>query len=93
MANLLDEISEKLDTVLQRLSDIENKPSNSGPVHIPFTQFCKSQNITRLTGYAWAERGLIKTEMIGGRRFVLSDSVLVASKYQREDKQALVHTM
>ena len=88
MSNPFEEILQKLNAIDSRLSAIEEK-AHPGPTRIPFSEFCKSQSITRPTGYAWAERGLIKTEIIGARRFVLSDSILVNTKYQREAYQAI----
>jgi hypothetical protein len=81
MANVLDEISEKLDTLIKEWSDFKRKEIQ--PSIIPLPEFCKNNNISRPTAYAWHERGLIKLEKKGGRQYVLADSVAV-KKYQRE---------
>jgi hypothetical protein len=83
MTNPFEEILQEIKAVNDRLTILEKKTS-PGPTRIPFSQFCKENNISRPTGYAWDDRGLIKTEVIGGRRFVLSESILVNQKYQRE---------
>ncbi|MBT1698242.1 hypothetical protein KK083_15220 [Fulvivirgaceae bacterium PWU4] len=87
MENPFEEITQKLDTLIKDVAELK-KNGPCQPSRITFTEFCKSQNITRPTGYAWADRGLIKMEKIGGRNFVISDSILVKSKYQRQPQQA-----
>jgi hypothetical protein len=83
MYNPFEDIFQKLNEINERLKVIEEK-SQLGPKHIPLPEFCKEKGITRPTAYAWEDRGLIKTELIGGRRFVLSESIIVESKYQRK---------
>jgi len=79
MANILDELTENLSKALQRIDQLE-KVKLSVPERIPFPEFCKQASITRPTAYHWHERGLIRIEKIGGRNFVLADSISVNSK-------------
>lgn len=82
MANPFDEISQKLDTVLTRLSDLEK--SRQAPTKILLSDFCRGQGITRPTAYAWADKGLIRMEKVGGRNFIPIDSVTITKKYERK---------
>lgn len=82
MSNPFQELSEKLDLILQRVEHLETGEKH--PQRIPFPDFCAERGISRPTGYSWAERGLIKLEKIQGRQFVLSNSITVAKKYQRQ---------
>jgi hypothetical protein len=85
MANILDQLSENLSLALQRIDQLE-KAKLSVPERIPFPEFCKEANITRPTAYHWHERGLIRIEKIGGRNFVLADSIsLKSKKYFRKE--------
>jgi hypothetical protein len=86
MSNPFEEISLKLDAVLDRLSKLEKE--KSVPDRIPFQGFCKDFGITRPTAYAWADRGLIKIEKIGGRNFIPSSSISVNSKKYNRTKEA-----
>jgi len=79
MGNILDELSSNLATALKRIDQLE-KAKLSVPERIPFPEFCKEANITRPTAYHWHERGLIRIEKIGGRNFVLADSISIQSK-------------
>ena len=77
-----EDLSKKIDIILSQLAELK-RPS---PTRISFSDFCKDYGITRPTGYAWAERGLIKLEKIGGRNFVPIDSISINSrKYQRTE--------
>ena len=84
MANVLDEISQKIDTVLLELAQLK-KAKSTAPLKLSFAEFCHQYGITRPTGYAWAARGLIQLEKIGGRNFVPVDSISVSKKYQRNE--------
>ena len=77
--NILDELSQNLATAIKRIDQLE-KTKLSVPERIPFPEFCKQASITRPTGYHWAQRGLIRMEKIGGRNFVLADSISIQSK-------------
>lgn len=77
--NILDKLAGDLSLALKRIDQLE-KAKLSVPERIPFPEFCKQASITRPTGYHWAERGLIRMEKIGGRNFVLADSISVNSK-------------
>lgn len=79
MANILDELNENISLALKRIEQLE-KVKLSVPERIPFTDFLKEAKISRPTGYHWANRGLIRIEKIGGRNFVLADSISVNSK-------------
>ena len=87
MSNPFEEILTQLKTISDRLSLIEIK-DNAVPKRIVFKAFCKAHQISRVTGYAWRDRGLIQLEKIGGRQYVKSDSIKVDSKYQRESSHA-----
>lgn len=84
MENPFVEISQKLDSVLKRLDAIEQ--TKHAPTRVPFTDFCQERNITRPTAYAWADRGLIQLEKIGGRQYVKADSITITNKYQRKEQ-------
>ncbi len=85
MANILDQLSDNLTLALKRIEQLE-KVKLSVPERIPFPEFCKEANITRPTAYHWHERGLIRIEKIGGRNFVLADSIsLKSKKYFRKE--------
>lgn len=84
MGNPFEELHEKLDVVIKRLDSIES--IKKVPTKIPLSTFCKEQNITRPTAYAWSERGLIRMEKTGGRQYIASDSIIIDSKYQRSTK-------
>jgi len=84
MENPFEEFNRKLDETNKRLEAIEKKLVPAAPTRIPFSDFLKEKDISRPTGYAWRDRGIIKLEKIGGRQFVLSDSIIVTNKYQRE---------
>ena len=82
--NVLDEILQEVKNLNSRIEQLE-KVRSSEPNRIPFPDFCKQREITRPTGYAWAEKKLIQTEKIGGRLYVLGDSITVQKKYQRRE--------
>lgn len=84
MSNPFQELNEKLDKVLNRIDAIESK-SNAKPKRISLPEFCQRQGISRVTAYAWHNKGLIELEKIGGRRFILEDSVSISKKYQRKE--------
>jgi Mor family transcriptional regulator len=79
MGNILDDLTENLTLALKRIEQLE-KVKLSVPERIPFPEFLKQEGITRPTGYKWAQRGLIRMEKIGGRNFVLADSISIQSK-------------
>lgn len=84
--NPFEVLERKLDAVLESNEKVLQAVSVNGSAtkRIPFKDFCKEHKISRVTGYAWDKRGLIKVEKIGGRNFVLSNSISVsATKYQR----------
>lgn len=84
MANPFDELSQKLDAVLDRLSKLEKE--KSVPDRVSFTDFCKEFGITRPTAYAWAGRGLIRIEKLGGRNYIPTGSISINSKkYHRKE--------
>lgn len=81
---IIKPVYDQLQAVLERLDSMTELGSSKSSKKIPFSEFCKQENIARTTCYNWAERGLIKLEKIGGRQYVLSDSISVTKKYQRE---------
>jgi hypothetical protein len=78
MSTTFEDIAQKLDKVLQvnreLLSAIERRGVT--PYRVPFSEFCKEQNISRPTGYSWADKGLIRMEKIGGRQYVSTESII-----------------
>lgn len=77
--NILDELNENLSLALKRIDQLE-RSKLSVPERIPFPEFCKQAGITRPTAYHWHARNLIRIEKIGGRNFVLADSISIQSK-------------
>lgn len=84
MENPFDQLNQKLDTLIKRVESIEG--IKKAPSKIPFKDFCEQRNISRVTGYAWDKRGLIKLEKMGGRQYVASDSIIIENKYQRKEQ-------
>ena len=84
MENPFETLNQKLDHIIKSISELEEKPKLFPPRRIPLKTFCEQHNITRQTAHAWNKKGLIKTETIGMRRFVINDSITVNSKYKRE---------
>lgn len=84
MSNPFEELGQKIDTLIQRVSDLEKRSTAPKPGRIPFRQFCEEYGITRPTAYKWAERKLIVLEKVAGRQFVKSDTISVTKKFQRE---------
>lgn len=83
---LLEEINQKLDNLSQRIQNMESIKHT--PSRIPLRDFCDERKITRPTAYAWNDRGLIVLEKIAGRQYVLSNSITIAKKYQRQPETA-----
>lgn len=84
MHNPFEEINTKLDQILLVNNRILLSLENPARKKIKLNDFCKEHEITRPTAYAWRDRGLIKIEKVGGRNFVLTDSIAVEKKYQRK---------
>lgn len=82
MENPFDQLNQKLDTLIKRVEAIEG--IKKAPSKIPFKDFCQQRNISRPTGYAWRDKKLIELEKIGGRQYVVSDSIVIENKYQRQ---------
>lgn len=68
----------------ERLNHLEKKNEAAADL-IPFPLFVKENGINRKTAYNWVDAGKIKITKIGGRVFVLRDSILIDSRYQRID--------
>ncbi|MEJ7646470.1 MAG: hypothetical protein WKF87_17870 [Chryseolinea sp.] len=80
----IESLTLKVDVMAGTVKWIKDHMTEKLPDKTPFNQFCKDHHITRPTGYAWADRGIIQIEKIGGRLFVIRSSVAPnASKYQR----------
>ena len=81
--NILDEINLKVDSLHNRLDQLEQatKPKNQ---RIPLPDFCKQRNITRPTAMSWGDKKLIEIEKIGGRNYVKADSITVVKKWDRK---------
>ncbi len=88
MENPFELLNQKLDKLLEmhtRIIHAIDQALSSQAVsynRIPLNQFCKEFQISRPTVYAWGMRGLIKIEKVGGRCYVLSNSIAVEKKYQ-----------
>lgn len=76
-ANRLDQLEQKVDSILNCVQPQQRTDDAA----VPFPVFCKRQGISRVTGYAWRDRGLIVMERRGGRQFVVEDKS--AKRYQR----------
>jgi len=83
MANIFDEILQEVRTLNSRIDQLE-KSKSSEPKKILLSDFCREQNISRPTAYAWRDSGLIQFEKIGGRNFIPKDSITY-KKYQRRE--------
>lgn len=83
-----EEFTKKLDLILQEIADLKKAQAAAEPSRIPFNQFCREHGISRVTGYAWRDRGLIRLEKIGSRQFVIRESIVVQQRYQREPAAA-----
>lgn len=68
-----------LTTVRSELSQHKNQEAR----RIPSADYCREKNIVRQTLYQWRDKGIVKTEMIGGKLYVIEDSP-DRKKYQRE---------
>lgn len=86
MQNPFEEIITKLDELITICNRILLLLGNPVKQKIPFKEFCKEYEISRPTAYAWHDKGLIKIEKIGGRNYVLIDSISVTKKYQRKNE-------
>ena len=84
MINPFEELGQKLDILIQRVSDLEKKSEAPRPGRIPLKQFCQEYHITRVTAYAWSERQLIELEKVAGRQYVKTNSISVTRKFQRD---------
>lgn len=86
MSNPFEEISQKLDTLISRIDQIQ-KTTQPAPTRQSLPDFCRSYGISRPTAVAWAGKKLIQIEKIEGRNFVKTDSVTVTKKYQRRSPE------
>lgn len=84
LGNPFEILSQKLDLLLLRMADLEKKATAPAPSRIPLKQFCREYDISRVSAYSWAQRGLIELEKVAGRQFVKVGSVKVVKKFQRE---------
>jgi len=83
LTNPFEVLSAKLDKLLDEVATLKEE-RKSGPVRVPFLEFCRMAGISKPTGYAWLEKGLVRSELIGGRRFVIHDGTLtIPKKYDR----------
>lgn len=80
LTKLLEEFkSDLISAIRAELSKITVEPSSR---RIPSVQFCKDQNISRHALYKWREKGIVQTEKIGGKLYVIPDT-LIRKKYER----------
>lgn len=83
MDNPFELINTKLDKLLDMNARILEALKNPTQQKIPFKDFCTQYKISRPTAYSWNERGLIRIEKVGGRNYVLIDSISVIMKEKR----------
>jgi hypothetical protein len=74
MANILDEILTKVDELSKKVTTLETTLANK-PKRRPLKTFCEDEDITRPTAYAWADKGIITFEKVGGRVYVVANSL------------------
>jgi hypothetical protein len=74
MGNILDEIFTQVVELKKMVSVLETKLDNK-PKRKPLKTFCEEEDITRPTAYAWADKGIITFEKVGGRVYVVSSSI------------------
>lgn len=67
---------------VQALKQVKHTPLP--PRHTPLNDFAGKVDTCRRTIYNWAEKGIVDLERIGGRVYVVNDSVKVSGKYQRK---------
>lgn len=80
MQNPFEELNTKIDEILainHRLLEALKNPTQQ---KISFKDFCTQYKISRPTAYSWNERGLIRIEKVGGRNYVLIDSISIPAK-------------
>lgn len=83
LANPFDTINAKLDRLLNEVATLKEE-KQSGPVRIPLLEYCRQAQISKPTIYQWLRRGLVQSEMVGGRRYIIDDGRLqIPRKYAR----------
>lgn len=78
--NPFDILNQKLDIIIKRLDVMDNVKKT--PFKMTLKDFCKQENISRVTAYAWDRKGLICLHKIGGRQYVSVDDIFITKKYQ-----------
>jgi hypothetical protein len=75
IANFLEQIQkiEKLDSIEKKLDQLLSSPHVPG--RISATDYIREQGITRQTFYNRAAKGLFTYEKIGGRNYIIRDSL------------------
>ena len=77
----LESLNKDVQSLTSEVNSLRKQLQSGENEKTPFHVFCREHDISRPTGYAWADRGLIKLEKIGGRQYVTSSSL--PAKYQR----------
>lgn len=78
------ELNAKLDLLLTKNAALESQLLHGGaPEREPMKSFCQRHGISRVTAYAWNDRGLIKLEKVGGRQFVVASTLPAPQKFMR----------
>lgn len=86
MSNILDEIRQEVLSIKEILQK-QSQATNSLPAKMTFKNYCEQESISRPTAYARASKGLIELQKVGGKNYVLLDSIQLAKKYQRKEQQ------
>jgi hypothetical protein len=81
--NILDELLQQVQQLHKKVDVLQDQIVNK-PTRLTFTEYCRREGITRPTGYKRAELGLIELEKIGGRQYVVADTIQNVKKYQRQ---------
>ena len=53
--------------------------------NIPFKKWCAAKGVTFVTGYSWIEKGLVRTFVINGRRYVSGEEDRAFDRRTRGD--------
>lgn len=75
---------EELKALRQQVTELQKMGGVQPKEKIPLPDFCREFDVTRPTPFSWNKRGLITMEKLGGRWYVLRDSISIQRKYQRD---------
>ena len=68
-------ITDRLQSIEEKLDKLLSSPPKQTRISAP--EYIKQQHISRQTFYNRAARGMYQTEKIGGRNYILIDSIKV----------------